>query len=71
MRKGGFNMYLQKPKKEQSLYQNYKPRFTKYQDAELSVYVSRTVGRSIARNMHKCVMQMSRMAGEALGERRD
>lgn len=71
MRKGGFNMYLQKQKKEPSLYQNYKPRFTKYQDTELSVYVSRTVGKSIAKNMHECVMKMSRMAGEALGERRD
>lgn len=61
MRKGGFNMYLMKDKKESALYQGYKPQFPNYQEAEAQVYVSQVISRDISKQMQVIARSMSTM----------
>lgn len=64
--KGGINMYMTRQKSGSSIYRNYLPRFSKHQEAEIAVHVSRTVGRNISSNMRNNVEHMSSMIGSAL-----
>lgn len=70
MRKGGFNMYMQKQKKSASLYQTYHPRFKNHQDTELSAYISTTVGRKISSSVGEQVRHMAKMIGHGICEGR-
>lgn len=61
MRKGGFNMYAVKEKKNVSLYQSYSPQFPRHQETEMEVYIAHSVGKSITKDMKTMVRCISGM----------
>ncbi len=68
MRKGGFNMYLTKEKRESNLYRGYKPQLPKHQEAEVQVYVSQAISRDISKHMQGAIKSMSGMIVHGLIE---
>lgn len=68
MRKGGFNMYLTKEKKESSIYRGYKPKLPNHQEVEVQVYVSHAVSRDISKHMQDAIKSMSAMIVHGLIE---
>ncbi len=66
MRKGGFNMYMVKERKNTSIYSDFKPNTIKHKDAEIEVYVSNVVSHDVSRNMRAVVRSISEMVVSGL-----
>ena len=66
MRKGGFNMYMTKERKNVSIYKEFKPQTVKHKDAEVGVYVCNVVSRDVSRNMRALVRSISAMVASGL-----
>lgn len=68
MRKGGFNMYLTKEKKEINLYQGYQPKLPGHQEVEAQVYISHAISGDISKHMQTAIRSMSSMVVRGLVE---
>lgn len=61
VQEGGVSMYALKERKGTSLYKGFSPRFSKYQETEMEVYIAHTVAGDVADNMKSMVRDLSSM----------
>lgn len=61
MQKGGYNMYLMRGKNNMELYKKYKPKYVKYQDMEVQLYMAHSVSSDISNQMKSMIGCMSEM----------
>lgn len=59
MRKRGFNMYTEK-NKGRSIYTRYTPKSKNHQEAEIRLYIGRSISRDVSKSVEEYVIKMAR-----------
>ncbi len=60
MRKRGFNMYLERGKTGNSIFNSFSPKFKGHQETEAEVFISRNIAHTLSDNMGSYIKCMSK-----------